>query len=121
MADIKTKSKGSLKNKTLIKTRLKKGDKVVVITGNDRGKTGEIRVVDRKNQRVLVTGVNIVKRHEKPKTKNEPGKIVDKEAPIHISNVMLVDPKTGKGTRIKMKIEGNKKVRIAVKSGEIIK
>ncbi len=103
------------------KTRLKVKDKVIVITGRDKGKTGEIRMIDRKKGVATVGGVNISKRHEKPRQKGETGKIIDKEMPISVSNIMLLDPKTQKPTRIGYKMEGEKKVRYAKKSGEKLK
>ena len=102
--------------------KLKKGDKVVVIAGKDKGKEGKILLVDRKKNRVIVEGVNMVSKHTKPSAKNPQGGIVKMEAPIHISNLNVVDPKTGKATRIgrKMSSEGTL-VRYSKKSGEEIK
>ncbi|MGN7611622.1 50S ribosomal protein L24 [Magnetococcales bacterium HHB-1] len=102
------------------KTRLKKGDTVVVIAGKDRGKTGNIlRVLPKKN-RVLVEKVNMVRRHTKP-TQDSQGGIISKESPIHISNVMMVDPSSGKGTRLGVKtLEDGRKVRVARRSGETL-
>jgi large subunit ribosomal protein L24 len=103
-----------------VKFKIRKGDKVVVITGRDKGKTGEVLRVLREESRVLVQGVNMVKRHTKPSPAN-PGGIVDKEAPLHISNVAHIDPKTQKPTRVGFKVlEGGRKVRIARRSGEAI-
>ncbi|HUL08593.1 MAG TPA: 50S ribosomal protein L24 [Candidatus Acidoferrum sp.] len=103
-----------------VKFKIRKGDKVVVRTGKDKGKTGEVLRVLREEARVLVQGVNMVKRHSRPAPGN-PGGIIDKEAPIHISNVALTDPKTGKPTRVGFKIlDGGRKVRIARGSGEVI-
>lgn len=101
------------------KLKVKKGDKVVVITGRDKGKTGEILRVLREENRVLVQGVNVVKRHQRQAMGVEGG-IVEKEAPIHVSNVAHIDPKTQKPTRVGFKMEGDKKVRIARRSGESI-
>jgi large subunit ribosomal protein L24 len=99
---------------------MKKGDRVIVIAGRDRGKTGEILRVMPEESRVLVQGVNMIKRHTKQRP-GEPGGIVDKEAAIHISNVAHVDPKDGKATRVGFKVlEGNRKVRFAKRSGETI-
>jgi large subunit ribosomal protein L24 len=93
---------------------------VVVITGQERGKTGEVLRVLRDEGRVLVQGVNMVKRHTRPSAAN-PGGIIDKEAPLHISNVAHVDPKSGKPTRVGFKIlDGGRKVRVARGSGEPI-
>jgi large subunit ribosomal protein L24 len=97
---------------------VKKGDKVMVITGKDKGKTGVILVAFPKKDRVLVEGVNIVKKHTKPNQENPQGGIVSQEAAIHVSNVMLIDPKTGEPTRVGYKFEDGKKVRVAKKSGE---
>lgn len=102
-----------------INTPLKKGDKVVVITGKDKGKTGEITSVITKTDRLVVSGVNMVTRHNKASMAQEPGK-VQKEMPIHMSNVMLADPKDGKPTRVGYKMEGDKKVRFAKRSGEVL-
>ena len=102
------------------KLKIKKGDKVVVITGRDKGKTGEVKQVLPAESRVIVDGVNMVKRHTKPSAGNAGG-IVEKEASIHVSNVAYVDPKTDKPTRIGYKtLEDGRKVRFAKRSGEII-
>ncbi len=96
----------------------KTGDKVVVISGKDKGKEGKITNVLRKENKVVVEGVNIVKKHVKPNSQNS-GSIVEVEAPIHASNVMIVDPKTGKRTRIGHTIDKKgKKIRVAKKSNE---
>lgn len=99
---------------------VKKGDKVVVISGKDKGKEGVILAAYPKKERVLVEGVNVVKKHSKPTQANPQGGILNQEAPIHVSNVMPIDPKTGKGTRIGYKIEDGKKVRVAKKSGQVL-
>ena len=100
--------------------KIKKGDKVVAITGKDKGKTGEVLRVLRKEERVLVQGLNMVKRHQRP-TQASPGGIMEKEASVHISNVALIDPKSSKPTRVGSKvIEGERKVRVARRSGEMI-
>jgi large subunit ribosomal protein L24 len=99
---------------------VKKGDKVMVITGKDKGKTGVILAAFPKKDRVLVEGVNIVKKHTKPNQVNPQGGIVSQEAAIHVSNVMPIDPKTGEPTRVGYKIENGKKIRIAKKSGEAL-
>jgi large subunit ribosomal protein L24 len=101
------------------KLKVKKGDKVVVITGRDKGKQGEILEVRREENRVLVRGVNMVKRHQR-QTQTAEGGIISKEAPIHVSNVAHIDPKTQKPTRIGYKMDGDKKVRVARRSGEAI-
>lgn len=106
---------------TEFKTSLKKGDQVVVISGKDRGKRGGILKVIPKDNAVLVERINMIKRHTKPTKINPQGGIVEKEAPIHIAKVMMVDPSTGKGTRIGMKVlEDGRKVRVAKKSGEVL-
>ena len=97
--------------------KLKKGDSVSVITGKDKGKKGKITKVITEKSRVVVEGVNKMKRHTKA-SQAGPGGIVEKEASMHVSNVMLIDPKSGKGTRVGYKIEGEKKTRIAKRSGE---
>jgi large subunit ribosomal protein L24 len=103
-----------------VKFKIRKGDKVVVISGRDKGKTGEVLRVLREESRVLVQGINMVKRHTKPSPAT-PGGIVDKEAPLHISNVAHVDPKSQKPTRVGFKVlEGGRKVRVARRSGETI-
>ena len=102
------------------KFKIKKGDKVVAIAGKDRGKSGEVLRVLRKDDRLLVQGINMVRRHQRPSQQN-PGGIIDKEASIHISNVAHVDPKTDLPTRVGYKtIEGDRKVRYAKRSGETI-
>ena len=98
----------------------KTGDKVVVITGKDKGKEGTITKTLRAENKVIVEGVNVVKKHMKPQG-NQPGSIVEVEAPIHASNVMIIDPKTNKGTRIGHEIDKNgKKIRVAKKSNSAI-
>lgn len=102
------------------KLKLKKGDEVLVISGKEKGKKGKIVKVIPAERRVVVEGVNKVKRHTKP-SRMSAGGIVEKEASLHASNVMLVDPKTGKGTRVGYKtLADGKKVRVARKSGEVI-
>ena len=98
----------------------KTGDKVVVITGKDKGKEGTITKTLRAENKVIVEGVNIVKKHMKPQG-NQPGSIVEVEAPIHASNVMIIDPKTKKGTRIGHEIDkkGNK-IRVSKKSNSAL-
>ena len=102
------------------KLRIKKGDKVTVITGREKGKSGEVLRVMPKHERVVVQGVNLVKRHQRP-TPNNPGGIIEKEATIHISNVAHVDPRSSQPTRVGLKVvEGGRKVRVAKRSGEVI-
>jgi large subunit ribosomal protein L24 len=104
----------------MAKFKIKKGDKVVVITGSDRGKTGEVLRVLRSEMRVLVQGVNMMKRHTRP-SPGEPGGIIEKEAPLQISNVAHIDPKDDKATRVGWKtVEGDRKVRFSRRSGEVI-
>lgn len=104
------------------KLHIKKGDTVVVITGNDKGKKGRVLEVIRKTDRAIVEGVNLMKKHTKPNAETPQGGIVEKEAPVHISNLMLVDPKTGAATRVGRKLnDDGKLVRISKKSGEEIK
>lgn len=97
-----------------------KGDKVQVITGKDKGKQGVILEAYPKKNRVLVEGVNIVKKHSKPSQANPQGGIISQEAPIHVSNVMPLDPKTDNPTRVGYQEINGKKVRVAKKSGEIL-
>jgi large subunit ribosomal protein L24 len=100
--------------------RLQKGDQVVVISGKDKGKKGKVMSFDAESNRVLVEGVNLVKRHMRPNPRMQQGDILEREQPINASKVMLVDPKTGKGTRVKVKTDDKGvKVRVA-KSGEEI-
>ncbi|WP_078556541.1 50S ribosomal protein L24 [Bacillus alkalicellulosilyticus] len=99
---------------------VKKGDTVKVMTGKDKGKQGVILEAFPKKNRVLVEGINIVKKHAKPSQDNPQGGIINKEASIHVSNVMPIDPKTGEPTRVGYKVENGKKVRIAKKSGEAL-
>ncbi len=99
--------------------RIKKGDQVIVITGRDKGKTGEVVKAMPKENKVVVQGINLVKRHTKP-SQESAGGIISKESPIHVSNVALIDPKSGKATRIGFKIENGQKVRVAKRSGEVI-
>lgn len=103
------------------KLHIKKGDSVIVLAGEDKGKQGKVLKVLVKEQRALVEGINLVSKSTKPSAKNPQGGIVKQEAPIHISNLSLIDPKSGKATRIGVKVEDGKKVRIAKKSGEEIK
>jgi large subunit ribosomal protein L24 len=100
--------------------RIKKGDRVVVTTGRDKGKKGEVLKVYTSEDRALVSGVNMIKRHQR-QTAQQQGGIINKEAPVHLSNLAHVDPKSGEATRIGFKILGDgRKVRFAKKSGEMI-
>ena len=104
----------------MTKLKIKKGDKVVVITGKDKGKSGEVLRVLPKDQRLVVQGVNMVKRHTRPAMGN-PGGIVEKEGTIHVSNVAHLDPKEQKPTRIGFRLLADgRKVRIAKRSGEVL-
>jgi large subunit ribosomal protein L24 len=99
--------------------KIKKGDHVVVLTGKDKGRQGSVLQVFPKEQRVLVQGLNIVQRHTRPSQLDPQGGIKNKEAPIHVSNVAVVDSK-GKATRVGFRVEGDKKVRFAKTTGEVI-
>lgn len=104
------------------KLHIKKNDTVIVLAGEDKGKTGKVLKVLVEKQRAIVEGINIVSKSTKPSAKNPQGGIVKQEASIHISNLSLIDPKSGKATRISIKkTEDGKKIRIAKKSGEEIK
>ena len=104
----------------MIKLKIKKGDNVVVVSGRDKGRSGEVLRVFPAEGRVLVQGVNIAKRHTKPRM-GEPGGILEKELPLHISNVAHIDPASGKPTRVGYKFLGDgRKVRFARRSGEVI-
>ena len=105
----------------MIKTNIKKGDNVYVLSGDDRGKQGRVLSVDREKNRAIVEGVNIVTKAAKPSAKHPQGGLIKMEAPIQISNLALIDPKTGKPTRVGFRIVDGKKVRYAKKSGEEIK
>ena len=100
--------------------KIKKGDKVVVTTGRDKGRTGEVVQVMPKEERALVRGVNMVKRHQR-QTMNQEGGIISKEAPVHLSNLAYADPKDGKPTRVGFKVlDDGRKVRFAKRSGDLI-
>ncbi|WP_159590040.1 MULTISPECIES: 50S ribosomal protein L24 [Chelativorans] len=100
--------------------KIKKGDNVVVLTGRDKGRTGEILKMMPKEDKALVRGVNLVRRHQKQSAQSEGG-IITKEAPIHVSNLALADPKDGKPTRVGFQVQKDgKKVRVAKRSGELI-
>ncbi len=101
--------------------RIRKGDRVVVITGADKGKQGEVLVVKPKENRAIVQGVNVAKKHVKPQGMGKPGGIIEQEATIHLSNVMLVDPKTNKPTRVGFRVlDDGRKVRVARATGDVI-
>ena len=100
--------------------KIKKGDTVVILSGKDKGKTGEVTQSLPKDGKVVVAGVNVITRHRKPSQTNPQGGIDRVEAPMHISKVAIADPKTGKPTRVRFEVQDGKKVRVAVKSGETI-
>lgn len=101
-------------------SKFKKGDRVVVLTGRSRGRSGEVLKMIPKEDRAIVQGVNVVKRHTRP-TQTQPGGIIEKEAPIHVSNLAHVDPKTSEPTRVGFRfLEDGRKVRFAKRSGEVI-
>ena len=100
--------------------KIRKGDKVVVLAGKDKGRTGEVLSVQPKDDKAVVRGVNQVRRHQK-QSQTQEGGIITKEAPIHLSNIALADPKDGKPTRVGFQIQKDgKKVRVAKRSGEVI-
>lgn len=103
------------------KLHIRKNDTVIVLSGEDKGKKGKVLKVLVEKQRAIVEGVNMVSKSTKPSAKNPQGGIVKQEAPIHISNLSLIDPKSGKATRVSVKKEGKNVIRIAKKSGEEIK
>ncbi len=102
------------------KFKIKTGDEVIILAGKDKGLKGKVLKIIKSKDRVLVEGVNIIKKHVKPSAENPQGGIVEKEAPIHISNVALVDPKSGKATRVGFEMKDGKKVRVSKKSKEVI-
>jgi len=100
--------------------KIKKGDKVVVLAGRDKGRTGEVKAVNPTQARAVVAGVNLVKRHTRQSAQTEGG-ILSKEAPIHLSNLAIADPKDGKPTRVGFKtLDDGRKVRVAKRSGDLI-
>jgi large subunit ribosomal protein L24 len=100
--------------------KIKSGDKVIVVTGKDRGKTGKVLKAIPNKDKVVVEGVGVVKRHQKARQSNQKGQIVEKPSAIHVSNVMLVDPKGGKRTRVGYKKVDGKNVRVAKRSGTTV-
>ncbi len=100
--------------------KIRKGDRVVVLSGKDKGKTGEVTRAMPKDGKVIVAGVNVGVRHRKPSQANPQGGLERREAPLHISKVAVADPKSGKPTRVRFETRDGKKVRIAAKSGELI-
>ena len=101
--------------------KIRKGDKVVVLSGRDKGKTGEVTRAMPKDGKVIVSGVNIATRHRKPTQTNPQGGLERREAPMHVSKVAIADPKTGQPTRVRFETKDGKKVRVAAKSGELIR
>lgn len=104
----------------MIKLKIKSGDIVTVIAGDHKGSEGKVVSVDREKNKAIVEGVNMVSKHTKPSAKNPQGGIVKKEAPIHISNLALIDPKSKKATKLGIKVEGDKKVRFSKKSNQVL-
>ena len=100
--------------------KIRKGDRVVVLTGKDKGKTGDVIRSMPKDMKVVVSGVNVHARHRKPSQVNPQGGIERKEAPLHVSKVAIADPKSGKPSRVRFEERDGKKVRVAAKSGELI-
>ena len=101
-------------------SKIKKGDQVVILSGKDKGKTGEVVRAMPKDGKVVVSGVNVAVRHRKPSQVNPQGGLERREAPLHMSKVALADPKSGKPTRVRFETRDGKKVRVAAKSGELI-
>lgn len=104
---------------TQVKAKIKTGDTVVVLAGRDKGKSGEVKKMLLSDGKAIVGGINMVQRHRKP-TMQQPGGIDNKEAPIHISNLAIADPKSGKPTKVGYRVEDGKKVRYAKASGDVI-
>jgi len=104
----------------MTKLKIKSGDIVRVIAGDHKGTEGKVTRVYREKNKAIVEGVNMVSKHTKPSAKNPQGGIVKKEAPIHISNLALIDPKTKTPTRVGFKVEGDKKVRVSKKSNQVL-
>ena len=104
----------------MTKLKIKKGDKVVITAGDHKGSEGKILLVFPDKNKAIVEGVNMVSKHTKPSASNPQGGILQKEAPIHISNLSLIDPKSKKATRVGFKIEGNKKIRFSKQSNQEI-
>ena len=100
--------------------KIRKGDRVVILSGKDKGKTGEVVRSMPKESKVVVSGVNVAVRHRKPTQANPQGGLERKEAPLHVSKVAVADPKTGKPSRVRFETRDGKKVRVAAKSGELI-
>jgi large subunit ribosomal protein L24 len=102
-----------------VPARIRTDDEVIIISGKDRGKTGKVLRVDPKKERVYVEGLNMIKRHQRPTqtvSGTQAGGVIEREGPIHVSNVMLVDPKDGKRTRVGIEVQDGKRIRVAVRS-----
>lgn len=99
---------------------IKKDDNVIILAGKDKGKTGKVLRVLREKNKIIVEGINMYKHHARPKKQGQKGQMIDKNMPLHLSNVSLIDPKSGKATRVGSKIENGKKVRFGKKSGQVI-
>ncbi len=104
----------------MIKLKIKVGDTVKVVAGDHKGSEGKVVTVDKIKNKAIVEGVNLVSKHEKPSAKNPQGGIVKKEAPLHVSNLSLIDPKSGETTRVGYEVRDGKKVRFSKKSNEVI-
>ncbi|ETN96745.1 large subunit ribosomal protein L24 [Zhouia amylolytica] len=104
----------------MTKLKIKSGDTVRVVAGDHKGEEGKVVTVDREKNRAIVEGVNLVSKHTKPSAQNPQGGIVKKEAPVHISNLSLIDPKSGETTRVGYEERDGKKVRFSKKSNEVI-
>ena len=104
----------------MIKLKIKTGDSVVVIAGEHKGQKGKILNVDREKNRAIVEGINLISKHTKPSAQNPQGEIIKKEAPIHISNLSLLDPKTGEPTKVGYEVRDGKKVRVSKKSKQVL-
>lgn len=100
--------------------KIRKGDNVYIISGKDRGRSGKVLRAFPRLQKVIVAGVNKMKKHERARKQGTKGQVVKREMPIHVSNLMLVDPKTQKPTRVRMEIVSGKKVRVSKRSGSVI-
>ncbi|WP_217913716.1 50S ribosomal protein L24 [Miltoncostaea marina] len=98
--------------------RIRKGDRVVLLSGKDKGKSGVVLEVRPREGRVVVEGVNIMKRHTKPRPPNEPGGVIERPAPVHLSNVSLIDPKDNRPTRVRIQEIDGRRVRVSARSGE---
>jgi large subunit ribosomal protein L24 len=101
-----------------VPARIRKGDRVVLLSGKDKGKSGIVMEVRPGEERVLVEGLNMMKRHTKPRPPNEPGGVIERPAPVHLSNVALIDPKDQRPTRVRIEEMDGKRVRVSARSGE---